>query len=265
MNGGRRGGPRKSRKPRIHLSGTLGAPVKWIPGEGEWGHLESVYKTKFDDHLRADITDAAERYFYWSAFEKSAPFVNDVAKKLRSARKLANELQKAAVQFGSVAPLVARQWSRRLPGKHEEGIGEMSIRDDEGELIEDQKTALEDIFAAEAAPHHVFSSFRDVTFAIFSTLDESLRELKDRSAPQFVEGEAWDQMIDELDRAIDSHGLKVSASKGSTREISRFVRFVDELQSTFKEEFRRFSTDGSLSKEISRARRQRRRRAEQRA
>jgi hypothetical protein len=239
------GAPRKSRKRRLPVSETSEPPAVWSPTDTDWGRLETAYGQVFSNDLMAEIKEAAQKYLDFACFEMVAPSADVFIKKLVKARKLARELEKEFHSFGVGRPIVTRRWKRHLPPEEEECAHEAHANlDDTAQFMR--------IFDIPCKPSRGDSDFSQVLHRIFLALDSALRDVAHNNSPAFSEGDAWSQLVIDLVCAFESRDLGVSATKNADRQLSPFVRFVNELQATFKDEkFRRHPTGPGLSRAIS--------------
>lgn len=239
------GASRKSRKRRLPISGPLGAPLEWSPTAADWGRLETVYGETFDTVLGAEIGRAVEQYFYDAPFEVAAPPADDLVKSLAKATRLAKDLGKVVHSFGAGGAIVAQHWKRYFPEEEER-------RTDEGLADGDDMALFVSVFDLPCKQGRNHRDFSQVVHTIFSTLDAARREVARNDSAAFSEGDAWERLVVDLARAFRKTGLKISASKDPYRPPSLFVRFVAELQETFKDEaLRRRPTPAGLSGAIS--------------
>jgi hypothetical protein len=209
---------RKRRRKRLPWSGTHGAPKKWDPTEEDWFRLQNAYGKTFDATLRAAIERAVTEYFLWAPFE-DAPFVDDCIRDHAKATSLAKELGKVIHSLGGARSMVARHWKRYFPPEDER-------RD-----------------------HREFSQ---VVHILHSALAAALRDIKSPDLPAFSEGDAWERLVLDIANEFRQRGCKATASKNSICSQSPFVRFVGELQDTFKgRSLRRHPTPDALSGAVS--------------
>jgi hypothetical protein len=245
--GGWHGAPRKSRRRRLPRSGTLGAPAKWNPSDADWGRLETAYGATFNNDLRAEIEEAVQEYCSWAPFEDTALFADDFIRKLIKARKLANDLGKVVHSFGVTGSMVTPHWERYFPREDEEHLPE-------GPADEDDKALFDRIVAMPCKRGRNHRDFSQVVHMIHSALDAALRDVARENSAAFSEGDTWMQLVADLARAFRSSRYKATATKNQGSPLSPFVRFVKELQATFKDEtLRRHPTDAALSRAISQA------------
>lgn len=242
--------PRKSRRRRLWVSETLGAPKKWSPTKEDWWRFEKAYGIPrgqhFDDQFRNEIHSAVTLYFYWEPFER-APFADDFVAKLLEARSLADTLAKVVCSFGNAGTIVAPHWQMYFPPEREEGeIHHQALGDDS------DSTLLERILAMPTRRGRDHRDFEEVVHTIGSTLDSALVEVRSRESAGFCEGEEWGNLIRRLKRAFEDRTTK-KVGISNDRQESPFVRFFRALQSTFDEEFRRHEADSGLSKAMSQA------------
>jgi hypothetical protein len=244
------GAPRRSRRRRLPLSDTLGAPAGWSPTDADWGQLETAYGATFNSVLRAKIEEAVPEYYSWAPFEDTAPFADDFIRKFVKAKKLANELGKVVHSFGVAGPIVAQHWERYFPREDEEHLPE-------GPADDDDRALFDRIVAMHCKRGRNHRDFSQVVHTIYSALDAALRDVARENSAAFSEGDAWEKLVIDLARAFRSSGHKATATKDlkrPNRPLSPFVRFVKELQATFKDEtLRRHPTDAGLSRAISQA------------
>jgi hypothetical protein len=241
------GAPRKRRKKRLQLSDAV-APDTWSPTKADWDKLEKAYGKTFNKDLRAEIETAVQEYFSWAPFEEAAPFANDFIQKLVKARKLAKELGKVVHSFGGAGSMVARHWEQFFPREDEEHLPD-------GPADEDDKALFDRILAMPSRRGRNHRDFSQVVHTIFSALGDALRDVTRENSAAFSEGDAWEKLVIDLARAFRSRGLgRATATKDRDRPLSPFVRFVKELQATFKDEtLRRHPTPAGLSGAISQA------------
>lgn len=240
---GGNGAPRKSRRKRLWISGTLGAPPEWTPSEDDWRQFEASYEMSFNDELRGEIKKAVQKYFYWATYEPTAPFADEFVQKIAKARKLAAEISKVFASFGEAGALVAPHWGRYFPAGEKESIPDRC--DENGDALIDHILAMPE---RRGRDHR---DIEEVLHTVYSALDDTMREVNSSDAPAFAEGDCWKQLIADLINAFEKKEFEVSAAKGQYHRISPFVAFVKELQSTFAEELRRHTSRDALSKEIS--------------
>lgn len=240
---GWRGASRKSRRKRLSVSKTLSAPSHWSPTEKDWSRLQTACGETLGSSLRAEIETAVQEYFYWAPFE-DAPFANDYILRLSTAKTLARELGKAVYSLADVKPIVAHHWERYFPREDAEHIDSPADEDDDA--------FFHRIFATPSKRSRDHRDFSQVVHTFHSALDAALRDVKSKSSPAFSEGDAWNQLVVDLACAFRGAGLKATASKDVNRSLSPFVRFVTELQGTFKDEkLRRHPTPAGLSFAVS--------------
>ena len=245
LRAGWHGAPRKSRQRRLPISAPLGAPLEWSPTAADWGRLETAYGETFDSVLRAGIGRAVEQYFYDAPFEVAAPRADDLVKSLAKATRLAKDLGKVVHSFGAGGAIVAQHWKRYFPEEEER-------RTDEGLADGDDTALFVSVFDLPCKQGRNHRDFSQVVHTIFSALDASRREVARNDSAAFSEGDAWSQLIIDLACAFLSKDLGVGATKNADRQLSPFVRFVNELQATFEDEnFRRHPTGPGLSRAIS--------------
>lgn len=251
---GGKGAPRKSRRRRLWISGTLGAPPEWTPTDDDWRLLEAAYEKPFNDEIRAEIGEIVRKYFYWATFEPTAPFADEFIKKLAKARKLASELENVVHSFGDAGQVVAPYWERYFP-REEERTADGPHGDD--------NDALWDWATKQPTPRERHRRFSEMVHIIYSALDDTLREVSSDDAPAFEEGECWKQLIIDLGRALEKRDFEITTSNDRNHRTSSFVAFVKGLQSTFDESLRRHTSIDALCSEINKARRQIRNRSNQ--
>lgn len=240
---GGRGAPRKSRRKRSCSSGTLGAPTKWKPTDDDWRRFEAAYQGSFDEDIRTEIGKIVDKYFYWAAFEPTAPFVDEFIKKLNKAKKLARELVNVTDSFGADRPRIARHWEKYFSRKEEHTADGPHGGD---------SVAIYEWVIKQPIPRERRRSFSEMVHIIYSALDDTLREVSKDDAPSWEEGNCWKQLVLDLVLSFKSRKLPVTASKDRNKHgASPFVAFVKELQSGFDEEFRRHTSDDALASEIS--------------
>jgi hypothetical protein len=237
------GAPRKGRRKRLFVSKTFAAPDNWTPTEKEWSRLQTAYGKTFGSSLSAEIKIAVQEYFYWAPFE-DAPLANDYIRRLSHAKALAKELGKAVHSLDDARPMVARHWGRYFP--HED-----AERDSAADA--DDTAFFYRIVATPSKRRRDHRDFSQVVHTFHSALDAALRDVKSKNSSAFSEGDAWNQLVVDLARAFRGERLKVSASKDTkNRPLSPFLRFVTELQGTFKDErLRRHPTPAGLSLAVS--------------
>jgi hypothetical protein len=239
------GAPRKDRRKRLSVSKTLGAPGNWAPTEEDWSRLQTAYGETFGSSLRAEIEIAVQEYFYWAPFEE-APFANKYILMLSRTKALAKELGKAvhSLADAGAGPMVARHWGRYFPNLDAERINDPADEDD--------NAFFHRIVATPSKRSRDHRDFSQVVHTLHSALDAALRDVKSKSLPAFSDGDAWNQLVVDLARAFRGARLKVTASKDANLPLSPFVRFVTELQGTFKDEkLRRHPTPAGLSLAVS--------------
>jgi hypothetical protein len=242
------GAPRKSRQRRLPISDTLGAPLEWSPTADDWHRLETACGTTLERVRRAEIERAVEQYFYDAPFEVAAPRANEFMKDLAKAAGLAKDLGKVVHSFGGAGAIVAQHWKRYFPPEEEEK------RTHEGLADEGDTALFASVFDLPCKPGRDHRDFSQVVHTIFSTLDAARREVARTDSAAFSEGDAWEHLVVDLARAFRKTGRSTTASKGVSRQLSPFVRFVRELQGTFKDEtLRRHPTPAGLSSAISSA------------
>jgi hypothetical protein len=241
------GAPRKSRKRRLPISSRAGALIDWSPTAVDWAQVETACGATFDSVLRDEITRAVEQYFYDAPFEVAAPPADKFVKSLAEATRLAKDLGKVVHSLGDVRALVSRHWKRYFPSEEEEPAHEALA--DEGDTA-----LLAHIFDVPCKQGRDYRDFSQVVNTIFSTLDAARREIACNDSASFSENDAWERLVVDLACAFKKTGRSPTASKGVSRQPSPFVRFVRELQETFKDEtLRRHSTPAGLSNAISSA------------
>jgi hypothetical protein len=244
---------RKSRRRRLPISGTLGAPLEWSPDASDWRRLETAYsKLRFDSHLRAEIEKAVEQYLYDAPFEVAAPAADDFMKSLVRARELAKQLEKVVHSFGTARSMVARHWERYFPREDGES------RD--GPTDEDDTAVFYRVLALPPRIGRDHRNFSEVTHAIFLALDGALRDVARPDSAVFSEGNSWSELVIDLALAFRSSSAladiprarRATATKDPNRpRLSPFVRFVKELQATFNEKtLRRYPTGSAISEKL---------------
>jgi hypothetical protein len=237
------GASRKSRSKRFSVSNMLGAPGNWSATEKDWSRLQTAYGKTFGSSLRTEIETAVQEYFYWLPFEDT-PFADDHILKLSKAKALAKELGKAVHSLGGAGPMVAHHWERYFPREDVEHVD--SPADEDDNAFFHRMVALP---SKRSRDHHDFSQ---VVHTLHSALDAAPRDVKSTSAPAFSEGDAWNQLVVDLKRAFMGARFKATASKDANLPLSPFVRFVMELQGTFKDgKLRRHPTPAGLSLAVS--------------
>ena len=219
----------------------LGAPLEWSPTAADWSGLQTAYGATFDTDLRAEIERAVQEYFFWAPFE-DAPFADDCIRKLAEATALARELGRAVHSLGGAGSMVARHWERYFPRDDGEYI--------DGPVDEDDNAFFHRIFALPYKRGRDHRDFSQVVHTFHSALAAALQDVKSGHSAAFSEGDAWEHLVVDLALAFRRTGLRVRASKDGP--LSPFVRFVTELQETFKDEtLRRHPTRAGLSGAIS--------------
>jgi hypothetical protein len=180
---------RKSRRRRLPISGTLGAPLEWSPTAADWHRLETAYskRLRFDSYLRAEIEKAVEQYLCDAPFEVAAPHADDFMKNLAKARKLAKELEKVVHSFGGAGSMVARHWERYFPREDGEYI--------DGPADEDDNAFSHRILSLPSKRGSDHRNFSEVIHAIVSALDGALRDVARTDSAAFSEGDAWSQLV----------------------------------------------------------------------
>jgi hypothetical protein len=243
LRAGWHGAPRKSRQRRLPISGTLGAPLEWSPTAADWGRLETAYGATFDSVLKAEIEGAVEQYLYDAPLEVAAPRADDFMKSLAKATRLAKDLGKVVRSFDGAGAIVARHWERYFPRDDGEYIGG---------LDDDDNALAQRIIALPSRRGRDHRDFRQVVHTFHSALAAAPQDVNSRHSAAFSEGDAWEHLIVDLARALRKTRLRATASKDPNRPVSPFVRFVTELQETFKDEtLRRHPTPAGLSGAIS--------------
>jgi hypothetical protein len=237
---------RKSRRRRLPISRTFGAPIEWHPTAADWRRLETAYseRLRFDSYLRAEIEKAVEQYLCDAPFEVAASHADDFMKNLAKARKLAKELEKVVHSFGGAGSMVAPHWERYFPREDGEKF--------DGPADEDDNAFSHRIFALPSKRGSGRRDFSGVIHAIVSALDGALRDVARTDSAAFSEGDAWSQLVINLALADRPRARIATATKDPNRpRLSPFVRFVKELQATFNEKtLRRYPTDSAISEEL---------------
>lgn len=238
--------PRKSRKPRLWISGTRGASKEWNPTKEDWRRFESAYGMArgqhFDDGLRSKIHTAVTYYFYWEPYE-SAPFADDLDSKLLKAKRLADDLAKAVCSFGEAREIVVPHWQMYFPPERE-------VEESHHKAPGSDSARFEHIVAMPTRRGCDHSDFEEVVHTIGSALDSALAEVRERKSSGWREGEEWKKLVKRLARSFISSGLASGARKDPNYQESPFVRFFRTLQSTFDEEFRRHEEKRAPEEEL---------------
>ena len=245
---------RKSRRRRLPISDTLGAPLEWSPTAADWRRLETAYsdRLRFDSQLRAEIEKAVEQYLCDAPFEVAAPHANDFMKSLAKARKLAKELENVVRSFGGAGSMVARHWERYFPREDGEYI--------DGPADEDDSAFFHRIFALPSKRGRDHRDFSQVVHTFHSALAATLQDVAHTDSAAFSEGDAWSQLVVDLALAFMSSSALANRPRAriatATKDLDRprlspFVRFVKELQATFNEKtLRRYPTDSAISEKL---------------
>lgn len=218
---------RKSRRPRINLGTTRGAP-QFEPSDQCWKDFEVALDRAIPDAVRRGLTASVQSYFDSQPFETSAPFVDDVQNYIAEIRSGTLALKASLRKQGQTEKTVRLILGRRS-----------RIRGTKPGL--DQMDML----------NHVLTS-------LIRSTTEANKVCESNAG--FVEGDPWNGMIREIRDLFRSshlpHGAPQDASKSKTGRSSKFVEFIIVLQKNFPEpSFRRHCgiSAFSLAKQINRA------------
>ena len=193
---------RKSRRRRINI----GFSSEWQtfePTDHDWIVMEKAIGQKLTAEVRFETTKIVQRYFKVQPFEKSAPFLDDVLKRMEIITKAIANLQKALGEGGldNLSDIVRAQLAQGLDGNTWEHIEEL----DEGLRL------------------------------LFASAQQAKLDFIEQSSEGLEEGDAWQEMAASLKELMRSRGLPHGASQDEVKHSTNppFVEFFMKLQDVF--------------------------------
>ncbi len=202
---------RVGRKRRLPVSRSSGAIPIWQPSDDDWIKIESVYGIVFDESMRAETAVIVATYFENEPFGRNAPVIDLASGWLEDMREASLNFLAAYSGGGGGG---AKVYAEGLVNEHIRLIGsnaDFRLRD-------------------------LVRVMTDVAVAARSSADE----IKSDDHPEFEEKVAWRAMIKHLHAFAGKHGLSTAINKSgmikkAASDVSPFVSFVHEIQSSFPE------------------------------
>jgi hypothetical protein len=227
------------RRPKIPRTTTFRVPFEL--GSSDWDRIEQTYAQSFSAQLRDEVVNITKDFLYWSSAEQTPP-LRDAQKRAKSLRKFTASLLKEVQRKSDVSPytneLIAVCFRKFWRKKNK------SIPVAEWDAIPSEVTKA-------------LSSF-------LRACDEALNQMKSLSPKTWMweDGEAWNRWVVQLSRFAETNGFPTASSisrpKLDPEKASPFVRFVDQLQASIPEKYRRHrQSPVALAEAIKRARKHR--------
>jgi hypothetical protein len=220
-------------KRLLPIASAPGPRPKLSVEEKEWQRLERILGKVLSPATRKEVIEATNRFLSFAVFDLASEPIDEATNSL-------NALTRAGKAFFRVLVETGQAGGRSDGPVHALHLIRENFVD--GRIPnEDMLTALTDIMAS------------------FVAACEKAQEMHhDCSARR--RGDAWDTWIRNLTEIFNRNGLPTAARKdaGKNRSgrASKFVAFVEQLQKSFDERFRRGThSTGALTEAIARARR----------
>jgi hypothetical protein len=225
------------RRPKIPRTTAFRVPFEL--GSSVWDRIEQAsYGESFSPQLRDEVVKITKEFLYWSSAEQTPP-LRDAQKRARDLRKFTASLLKEIQRKTDVSA-----YTNELIG--------VCFR-----KFWRKKTKSIPVAEWDAIPS-------EVTKALSSFLracDEALSQMKALSPKIWMweDGEAWNRWVVQLSDLAENNGFPIESSisrrKLDPGKASPFVRFVDQLQATIPEKYRRHRQSlVALAQAIKRAR-----------
>ena len=232
----------KVRKSRLRRSGM--APVlpieEWFePSESDWNRIELAYGIKFKPEQRAEIEEIVNSFIVDVNIVNNSSFIKDSIYWLTHVRKSLDSLYKA---------------TRNKKGKNNKNIS-VAIDDATITFISKIRSRRQEICWRVGT---LDSLIMDLRLAVAKSVLEYIKF--EQRGGGFVEGSAWDLLIQRLTQFAEKNdfprGARKDSDKTKTEKASPFVCFVRELQATVPLAYRPgYNGDANLAGDISKARR----------
>jgi hypothetical protein len=214
------------------LGPTLGPPLKTSVTDEEWQRLEGILGQVLSPGIREEVIEATDRFLRFAVFEFTREPFDEASSRLNALRKASNDFLSALVEAargGDGAFHALQLFQRHLVDPKIRGRRKLSV-------LTNIVTSV--VVACEKAHQEVFC---DVS-----------------SGHQ--RGDSWNRWMVNLTEILERNDLPTAARKDATLNKSgrpsAFVLFVEELQKSFSERFRRGThSAGALTEAIGRARR----------